>query len=311
MLNTTTSQLGTVREELKREIGLLMPAYEMRDTEVVKFNDRKLLGFTAVRDGDCVGPTLWANDFLPAIEDGYSVKELALGVISKLLILPPEIKDIREKASAGDVFDKDFSKIKEKVRPRIAEIERNSEYLADIPHRDLGAGLTLFASVDLGANPFGSYMCVLNNAIIQDRGYDIDEVLDAALENVKPIMMPIEASIFANETGAEVPNLLEHPELFSRTDHLFVLTNDDQFNGAAALFAPGVMDRIFGMMGTFYVIPSSIHELLLVPANSSVEPSALPEMIRGANSSVVEAEDILSDKLRIFDGKELKEVQNV
>jgi len=73
------------------------------------------------------------------------------------------------------------------------------------------------------------------------------------------------------------------------------------------------MDRLYKMMGSFYVLPSSVHEMLILPEVCCDDPLSLKEMIREANAnpSVVSEEDILSDKLMHYDGKELKEVQNV
>ena len=51
------------------------------------------------------------------------------------------------------------------------------------------------------------------------------------------------------------------------------------FWGAAALFYPGVMDRLREMLGDFYVIPSSVHELLLLPITADADPKNISEMI--------------------------------
>ena len=80
---------------------------------------------------------------------------------------------------------------------------------------------------------------------------------------------------------------------------VFVLSNRETYWGAAALFYPGVMDRVHDMLGDFYVIPSSVHELLILKVTADADPNNIAEMIWSANRSVVDEEEVLSDDLFI------------
>ena len=302
---TTINQF---RDELKKEVGFLMPAYEMRDAEIVKFNDRKLVGFTAVRPGEFGGPTIWANDFMPGAEHGISVREMAQHITTSFLAIPNDIEELRKMTAEGSLPDMAFEKIRPRIRARIADKALNAEFLADKPYRELEAGFALFASVDLGDPSKGHGFCTITNGLAKDEGYDEGRLFDAAIENVKPHMLPLHAALFSTETGRAMPNLLDDPSLYDKEDKTFLLTNEDSFLGAAALFAPEIKERIFDMMGSYYVLPSSIHEVLLLPEDDCDEPAALIRMIGEANASVVADEDILSNRLLLFDGKELKEV---
>jgi hypothetical protein len=87
---------------------------------------------------------------------------------------------------------------------------------------------------------------------------------------------------------------------------VFVLSNRETYWGAAALFYPGVMDRVHYMLGDFYVIPSSVHELLLLKVTADADPNNIAEMIWSANRSVVDEEEVLSDDLYICDSDKLR-----
>ena len=68
--------------------------------------------------------------------------------------------------------------------------------------------------------------------------------------------------------------------------------------GAAALFLPGIIERIHERLGeSFFAIPSSIHEFLIIPESSGVTMSVLNSMCREANQTVVRYNEILSDNV--------------
>ena len=307
----TMTNITQIRNELKQEVSAMLPSYEMRDAEVVKFNDRKLLGLTAVKPGENMGPTIWVNDFGDAIDAGVSLREIAKYVTEVFRNVPTSLESLKKAAAENNRIDLPFEKIRDKVFPRIADISRNQAFLANKAYREVGCGLALMAVIDVASGPEGNYAVTVTNELASDQGYDIDLLLDQALENLKPFMAPVEAMI--HPFSPVIPNCLDDPQLFAASDRLFSLSNEEAMFGAAALFVPGMMDRLYKMMGGFYVLPSSVHEMLLLPEACCDDPLSLKEIIReaNANSSVVSEEDILSDKLMHYDGKELKEVQNV
>lgn len=306
----TMTSVMQIRNELKQEVSAMLPSYEMRDAEVIKFNDRKLLGFTAVKPGENMGPTIWVNDFGDAIDAGVSLREIAGHVAEVFRNVPASLDSIKADAE-NDRIDLPFEKIRYKVSPRIAEINRNKDFLSNKPYREVGCGFALLAVIDVASGPEGNYAITVTNELASEQGYDIDLLLDQALKNLKPYMIPVKAIMYP--FSPVIPNCLDDPQLFDASDGLFSLSNEESAFGAAALFVPGMVDRLYKMMGGFYVLPSSVHEMLLLPEVCCDDPLSLKEMIREANAnpSVVSEEDILSDKLMHYDGKELKEVQNV
>lgn len=76
---------------------------------------------------------------------------------------------------------------------------------------------------------------------------------------------------------------------------MFVLTNDETINGASKLLDSITMDEVAKRIGTnFYILPSSIHETILVTA-TDCSISELEKMVMEVNETEVAAEEILSD----------------
>ena len=74
------------------------------------------------------------------------------------------------------------------------------------------------------------------------------------------------------------------------------MTNEQEVNGASVLLYDNVLESFALEKKTdFYILPSSIHEVILVPSNKIDDPSALFTMVSDANNTVVALGDILSD----------------
>ena len=79
---------------------------------------------------------------------------------------------------------------------------------------------------------------------------------------------------------------------------MYVLTNTTGSLGAAALFYPDVKEKAGELLGgDYYILPSSTHEVILVPDSADIDAKNLCDMVKQANRTVVEPNDILSDNV--------------
>lgn len=87
---------------------------------------------------------------------------------------------------------------------------------------------------------------------------------------------------------------------------MYILTNEQLIFGAATLFYPGMMDQIAEKIkDSFYVLPSSVHEQLIVPAAFVEEDSRyLDDMVEEVNYSVVDPHERLTDHAYHYDAKD-------
>ena len=77
-----------------------------------------------------------------------------------------------------------------------------------------------------------------------------------------------------------------------------------KMNGAACMFYPGVLEDFGKKLGRdFYLLPSSVHEVILVPADETVSKEALWEIVTDINRTQVAEEEILADSVYYYDRK--------
>lgn len=85
---------------------------------------------------------------------------------------------------------------------------------------------------------------------------------------------------------------------------MFCLTNETKMNAASLILHEDIRKQIGEFMkGDFYILPSSIHETLLLPDNGNFDVKALNAMVKEVNATEVALEDILSDKVQFCDGR--------
>lgn len=87
------------------------------------------------------------------------------------------------------------------------------------------------------------------------------------------------------------------------TPSVYVLTNATRMDGAVAIACPEALEEAKKTIGEdFYILPSSRHEVLLVPHSLTDSPKDLEDMVKAVNATTVSREDFLSDHVYSYDG---------
>ena len=88
---------------------------------------------------------------------------------------------------------------------------------------------------------------------------------------------------------------------------LYVASMPDMANGAGVILYPHFMEKAAQELGgDFYVIPSSVHEVLLLKDDGAIALEDMKEIVRSVNRSEVSHEDFLSDNVYHFDASQRK-----
>lgn len=100
-------------------------------------------------------------------------------------------------------------------------------------------------------------------------------------------------------------NLLETGEKVSPDGMgMYCLTNSERMDGASLILQDGLMQQIEGIVGgNFYVLPSSIHEVMVIPDNGQLELRELSAMVYEINRAEVAPQDRLSDSIQYYDAE--------
>ena len=147
---------------------------------------------------------------------------------------------------------------------------------------------------------------LITNQIVEKLGLTIDELTEAARKNTVA-KFGIE---FQNVHRMALCSLLRQsfvPESFESMSMsesgLYILTTGIRINGAALILLPDILEQIGAKAGMdYFIIPSSIHELLIARDDGLVMPKRLKELVYEGNrtDAVIKQEDVLSDNIYFY-----------
>lgn len=196
-----------------------------------------------------------------------------------------------------------YEDMKGNLHVRVVDVAANREKLEKVLSKPVGCGYALVPYLALPELPGG----IINipkdfpGHVGMDAEAIFEDAMNTASEKDKPTLRPILEALYGNTDI----NLLEKdaPDL---TDEMYVLTTSDGRLGAAALFYPGMEEKIREILGVnYYVLPSSVHEVLIVPEIGK-DPEILLRMVTEVNAAEVALEDRLGDRVLYWDGQKFQ-----
>ncbi len=207
--------------------------------------------------------------------------------------------EVRNTFDVGQITD--FDRVREKIVPRLISKEWNRELLELRPHKII-ADLAVTYHILMGHDFSGIASSPITNSLMEAWGVDVDTLHDQALQNL-PKLLP---STFQTMSYVLVSMMGEDAgELISvmppADEAMFVLTNEQKVNGAAALLDKEIMQTVIERIGKeFFVLPSSVHECIVVPATADMDVLSLVSMVREVNQSQVAPDERLSDSVYVY-----------
>ena len=107
--------------------------------------------------------------------------------------------------------------------------------------------------------------------------------------------------ILKEDRDIDVDTLIAHVDSMNEQFPMYVLTNTYRSYGASCMLYDGLMRKLALRMNTdFYIIPSSVHELILIPVAEEITRDDLDDMIKSINSTEISKEEVLSDTSYIY-----------
>ena len=136
-------------------------------------------------------------------------------------------------------------------------------------------------------------------------GVSHEQLRADALENspeIRPVVIMGMNEVMKEMIDPEVYEMFGIPDDAEET--MYVATVPDKNSGAGVIAYQDFMDQAAERVGgDFFVLPSSINEILLVPDNGDMTADALRDMVKDVNAKEVSPEERLSDNVYHYDSK--------
>ncbi len=289
-------------EGVAREIKSCL-APEFSDVECTVVEQRKnnnvvLTGICFHRPGQRADPIVYVEPFYDEVKNGRP-REEAMKEMAKLAEKGMEIKEI-PKADKVLVY----GQAKEYLCVRIVNTRANRKKLSQMPHQEMeDLSLTLALCFPLN-DKMEDGSIEVTDELMGIWGMEEETLFQQAWGSMERRQPPVLQDMGAMFGMADPRNLLAGEADFPHKPEgqMFVLTNQGMRYGASALACPGVMEKISRLFPEgFYILPSSIHEVLIVPKDGDLVPKELGNLVREVNQIEVSSDEVLSDRVYEYD----------
>ena len=246
-------------------------------------------GLSIRRQGQKVAPTIYMDAYYREYLDGHSLK----GICDQIL-------ECCEDTSFEEKFDTDFftdyGKLRSTVVYKLVNAEKNRELLKKVPHLPF-LDLAIVFYCLLTDTPVGNATVLIHNSHMNLWKVSCSELYRDAKANTAKLL-PARLESMA-EVIRELSDGMEEPEEVGVP--MYVLTNSQKALGAACILYDGVLKSCADRIGeAFYMLPSSIHEVIMVPASAVADERELISMVRDINRTQVRSTEVLSDNIYLY-----------
>ena len=285
--------------------------------QVYKNNGILLQGICALQEGKNIAPTVYLNDFFNRYREGES-----LGSLIKKII------DIIEKNQVSENIDvnffTDYEKVKRKLVLRLIHRDRNKELLKTVPFQPF-EDLAVVCHCQMLTRELGTGSILIHKQHLRSWNISEEQLFADAVENsprIEPYcimkMSDVVRNIMKETVRGRIEEICEqYPQdkekLLDRSvEHMveelegnqlpmYVLTNVRRYYGAACIVYPGVLQKMAAVLqDDYYIIPSSVHEIIFLSKSKVADTAFLNEMIQEVNQSQVDEEEWLSDHTYLY-----------
>ena len=269
----------------------------------VKNNGTERTGILIETPGINISPTIYLEEYYDACRKGKKICEIAGDLLEFY-------RCIRREESWNEDKILTYDGVKDKIVFKLVNTAKNHRFLSRVPHLAF-LDLSIVFYVLLEATEEGTAAMAVENSHVQKWNVQTERLWEDAVRNSKKLLP---AEFFTMEyalrealyksAGAgeaqEPENLLIRRR--DESDGLYVLSNNLRNYGAACIAYPHVMEMIGEILRRdYYILPSSVHEVVIVPYSQEIRPREMDEMVREINVTQVPEEEVLSSHVYFYD----------
>lgn len=308
--------LAYVKSELKSYLDREGSECAVNVRKVLKNNGIELDALTIVNVECKTSPTVYLNRYYDEYQKGRDKEDIV-----------SEILELFHKNYGRVNFDlsefADFARIQDKIAYKVISVKKNKKLLKRIPHiKKLDLAIIFYCIIKCNKNENATTL--IYNQHLEMWDVSLEDVYEKALENT-PALLPHEIKSMSDiikemlndgseydqvhedgcygddETEILTDKIMEELTESGTTPQMFVLTNVFRLNGAATMFYDGVL-REFSQekQSDLIILPSSIHEVILIPMEEGMKLSDFKSMIGEVNEEEVDPSEILSDHAYVY-----------
>ena len=265
--------------------------YEVKIHDTKKTNGHTRKGVMIIkRENTSLAPIIYIDNLFEDVNIG----NITVADAAEIIIRTYLSDCTAERLNKFDILNMGKDEFLQNIIPEAISAELNREMLSGIPHKELlDIAIIYRCMLDIGSENKGSF--IVSNEICKKWDVTFEELEAAAKRNVifkyPYIVQTLDDMI--REFKLTLPCSQEE-----KTE-MYLITNKLYTYGAAVLDCSDVFDKLANKVrSNLLIIPSSIHEVLVVPEGIESDVYMLRQMVKMVNStSALSPEEVLSNKV--------------
>lgn len=291
--------LNQVKEQTAKLLG---DDYCLSLQKIPKNNGTVMDGLCISRGKTDIAPAIYLNSCYEQYKNGRPISAISAEIVAQYRATPvPAQFDCRELLN--------FKRAAPRLACRLIHRQSNLTLLKRTPHipwNDLALVFYLY----MEEHESGIMTASVHKLMFDLWDVPIKELAKLALENTRNFFPPVISSIdyVLEELGEAFPGLLPPTHSsFRSPSPFYVLSNSRGINGAVCMLYPDVLKNFAeGTESDLLILPSSIHEVLLLPNPGAYSYKSLSDIVSYINHSEVPMAERLSNQIYLFSRKDEK-----
>lgn len=277
----------------------------IRSNDVVKLNDTKLHAVAVCPLGEHICRNFYAEAYYEDYQNGTSLETIAERILT--YAEDEKLCGMKRLDWLPHIFE--FEKVADKITAKLISKELNTEYLKDKCWMEY-LDLAVCFQIEVGSDDRGIMTVALDKSVFEAWGIPMERLFSIAMDNLKALhswkaigMSELLVKLALENSGEDdFARYMNPPEY---QEGLFVATNETKTNGATCMLDKGVVKSLAEKENVkkVAVIPSSIHEIILMPLRSEddmAEVESLNRMIAEVNETQVRPDEVLGNHVYIY-----------
>ena len=258
---------------------------------VTKNNNLTLDALIIQQEDSVMAPSIYLNGYYPS----YCKGELTYkNILASIIQTYETYKD-------SAPFDVDsvcnYEAMKDRIAFKLINFKKNIELLDSVPfYKYLDLAVVFFLYLISPDGECGSIL--INDSIMESYGITLEDLRKEAEINTPKLFPALNQNLKDMLASLSEKSLHECDvdEVMNAELDMYVLSNAAKTYGAGVILYPNLLSNIADSLGEdFYLIPSSVHEMLYLPVSSIDDASSINELIQTVNASELTCDEYLSD----------------
>lgn len=268
----------------------------LENIKFVKGNEDRLNIILAEHDGTYDACSVHVDELYTEYQDGVKLN----------IIINNISNDVLHAKNNNMYYDKtkelmDYDTAKSRLFVRLINYDRNDDILRNVVYKAFGdIVFTVYAIVD--ENEFGIVSTKVLKFMVKKWDKNEDDIFNEAIKNTYYLTPPriykwegiLCDESYAGDSFMNDEDVCDLDKSFNGN----ILSTTRKTNGAVAVFLPGVAEHLAELLNSdFYMVFTSIHEVMIHSVKSGVDPKDLKLVLRDTLREVTPSSDYLTSRI--------------